>query len=94
MSRSLSRPPSAADVETLLNQGRALHAQGRLPEAFAQYQAALAAAPEHPDALHLVGVAYLGLGQAAFGTAFLRRAIARKPDDGDFRVNLANALAR
>jgi len=94
MSRSPQRTARAVDVERALNLGRALHAQGRVQDAFAHYQAALAAAPEHPDALHLIGVAYLGLGQADFGIAFLRRAIARKPDDGDFRVNLAQALAR
>jgi len=90
----MAPPGRVVDVQHLLDEGRALHAQGRLKDAFARYQSALAAAPEHPDALHLVGVAYLGLGRADFGTAFLRRAIARKPDDADFRVNLANALAR
>jgi len=63
-------------------------------EAFARYQAALIAAPDHAEAMHLLGVAYLGMGQAQLGTAFVRRAIERRPDVADYRINLATAVAQ
>jgi tetratricopeptide (TPR) repeat protein len=85
---------AAADPERLLDEGRVLHAAGRLNDAFARYQAALAAAPEHPDALHLLGVAYLGLGQVHWGVAFLQRAIRQRPDAAAYHANLATALAQ
>ena len=81
------------DVTLLLNEGRALHARGRVNEAFARYQAALVAAPEHPDALHMLGVAYLSMGHALLGMAFVRKAIAHRPEVADYRLNLATALA-
>ncbi|HET7793500.1 MAG TPA: DUF6445 family protein [Rhizobacter sp.] len=90
---SSPRSGSPADVAALLNQGRALHAQGRVGDAFSRYQAALAAEPRHADALHLLGVAYLSLGQVALGLSFVRKAIAERPDDADFHLNLATALA-
>ena len=95
--RAVRAAPAAAhpvDAQALLVRGRALHAQGRLSEAFALYQAALSAQPENAEALHLLGVAYLGLKQPALGIAFVRRAIARQPDAPDFRMNLATALAQ
>ena len=93
--RPVRAAPAAAhpvDADAALAQGRALHAQGRLSEAFSLYQAVLSAQPENPDALHLLGVAYLGLRQPALGIAFVRRAIARRPDAADYRMNLATAL--
>lgn len=97
------RPPSSGvppaptkrspDPTPLLDEGRTLHAQGRLAEAFSRYQAAYAQAPQHPEVLHLLGLAYLGMGQPAIGMAFVRQAIERDPQAADFRANLATALA-
>ena len=89
-----ARAAQSVDVSQLLADGRELHSQGRVNEAFARYQAALAAAPEHGEALHLLGVAYLSMGHAQLGTAFVRRAIERSPDVADYRINLATALTR
>lgn len=83
-----------ADVGALLDQGRALHGRGRLGEAFDCYQAAMRAAPDDAEVLHLIGVAYLGLGQPQLGLAFIRRAIARRPGAADYHVNLGIELAR
>jgi len=92
--RAVPATPRPVDAAALLSQGRTLHAQGRLNEAFTRYQAVLAAEPENAEALHLMGVAYLGLGQPALGIAFVRRAIARRPDAADYRMNLATALVQ
>lgn len=72
----------------------ALHARGLVNEAFARYQAALVAAPEHPEALHLLGVAYLSMGHAPLVVAYVRKTIAHQPEVADYRLNLATALAQ
>lgn len=87
------RVPTGGGSTALLDQGRALHAQGRLAEAFGRYQAAYAQTPQHPEVLHLLGLAYIGMGQQAIGMAFVRQAIERDPQAADFRANLATALA-
>jgi tetratricopeptide (TPR) repeat protein len=95
--RCAARPPVAAkdvDVKKLLDEGRALHAQGRVNDAFVCYQAALRAAPDDAEALHLTGVAYLSMGLAPLGIGFIRRAIDRRPDVAAYRVNLATSLAQ
>ena len=92
-----SRAPGPARIDPaqrLLNEGRALQGQGRIQEAFSRYQSAVAAAPEHPEALHLLGVAYVALGHAPVGIAFMRRAIDRSPDTAEFRARLATAEAQ
>ena len=89
---SPSRPVADKRLQ-LLNEGRALHAQGRIQDAFSRYQAAVMAAPEDAEALHLLGLAYLGLGQAQVGIAFVRRAIERSPGTAEYRANLATAEA-
>jgi tetratricopeptide (TPR) repeat protein len=89
-----ARAAQSVDVNDLLADGRVLHSQGRVNEAFARYQAALIAAPDHAEALHLLGVAYLSMGHARLGIAFVRRAIERSPDVADYRVNLATAVAQ
>ncbi|MDY0746205.1 DUF6445 family protein [Paucibacter sp. R3-3] len=81
----------AGDPQRLLDEGRRLHAQGRVQDAFARYQAALIAAPDDADAMQLLGLAYLGLGQGQVGIAFVRRAVERRPGSAEFRANLANA---
>jgi tetratricopeptide (TPR) repeat protein len=85
---------STSSADTLLAQGRELHARGQLQAAFSHYQQALALQPEHPEALHLSGLAYLGLGQGMIGIALMRKAVALRPEDADFRLNLGRALAQ
>ena len=77
----------------LLTEGRALLAQGKAAEAFARCQAAYGQAPGDPQVLHLLGVAYIGVGQPDIGMATIRRAMAADPQAAEFRRNLATALA-
>jgi tetratricopeptide (TPR) repeat protein len=84
--------PLRLDLDQSLAQGRRLHAQGRVGEAFACYQSAHRAAPDHADAMHLLGLAYIGLGHAPVGLTFLRRSIERDPGAVLYRSNLATAL--
>lgn len=55
--------PNNADAYTML--GYALRRQGRIDEAFAAYERALAIDPKHRGALEYLGVAHLMAGQAA-----------------------------
>ena len=60
-----------------LESGMRAHNQGNIESAKAAYQRALALTPDHPDALHLLGVALLQLGETAPAVDYLERA-ARK----------------
>jgi len=78
----------------LLNDAYAAHQAGRLAEAMRGYRRVLKAAPDHPDALHLLGIALLRSNDAKEAIAPLRRAARLKPDDAAVRLNLGNALAQ
>jgi tetratricopeptide (TPR) repeat protein len=91
--RAPSAPPPTADPQSLIDASRTLLAQGKVAEAFAHCQAAYGLAPGHPQVLHLLGVAYIGVGQSDIGMAYIRRAIATDPQAAEFRRNLATALA-
>ncbi len=71
----------------------AAHRQaGRLAEAGAICRQILAQEPNHPDALHLLGVTTVQLGQADAGIELIRRAIAINPGAADYHNNLGIAL--
>ena len=80
----------AAALE-LVRQGFALHQAGRVGEASALYDRALAVAPGLFDALHLRGVAACQAGRHAEGLPFLERAVAARPGDAAARGNLVLA---
>lgn len=69
-----------------------LHKQGYLDAAGEIYERVLAAEPEHPDALHLLGLALHQRGRHDEALALLRRAVARAPASADARNNLGNLL--
>jgi protein O-GlcNAc transferase len=70
----------------------ALHADGQLDAAAAEYRRALALDESMPDAWY--GLGCIELGRQAYGEAAgcLRRAIALRPDLADWRFNLGKAL--
>ena len=71
-----------------------LHQLGRLDEAAAHYERALAAAPEDPDALHGAGLLLLQSGATERAIELLRGAAERRPDDPALQHNLAAALGQ
>jgi predicted TPR repeat methyltransferase len=83
-------PPSAA-VGALLAQAIALHRSDRLREAEPLYAAVLAAQPDHPDALHFLGVLKHRQGASGEAVALIRRALALAPSP-DAHNNLGNVL--
>ena len=66
------------------------HQAGRMIEAAQRYQAILASAPRHPDALHYLGVLLHQLGQSEDALSMLQRALRYAPDYVEARNNLGN----
>lgn len=52
----------------------------------------LTQAPEHPDALHLLGLIAQANGDLALAEAHIRRALTARPQEAMFHYNLANVL--
>jgi tetratricopeptide (TPR) repeat protein len=71
----------------------AAHQAGRLAQARASYEAVLGRAPDHFDALHMLGVAVVQCGEAAAGAELIERATRIAPDVAAAHVNLAMALS-
>lgn len=84
-----ARPPGS---EAALGEGFRLHQAGDLEGAAARYEALLERAPDHPDALHLLGVTRYQRGDFAGAESLIRRAIERNPGAASYHSNLGNAL--
>jgi tetratricopeptide (TPR) repeat protein len=80
------------DVPATLQLAIAQHQAGRLAEAQQLYRQILTQYPQHPDALHLLGVAALQLGRTDDAITLIRQAIAANPSAAPFHANLAEAL--
>jgi protein O-GlcNAc transferase len=65
---------------------------GRLPEAEAIYRQILQSKPDHPDALHLLGMVAHQAGNGAIAVELISRAIRIKPSEAMYRNNLGMAL--
>jgi predicted TPR repeat methyltransferase len=76
----------------LLAEALALHRAGRLGEAEPLYAAVLAQSPDHPDALHFLGVLRHRQGASGEALALIRRSLALAPDNADAHNNLGNVL--
>lgn len=86
-------PPSAdSTIETALDEALALHRQGALTQAEAAYRALLRREPDHPRALHLLGVLLQQCGRHAQSVDLLAAAAQSRPDDAEIQGNLGVAL--
>jgi predicted O-linked N-acetylglucosamine transferase (SPINDLY family) len=95
-----SRPPGTAATAAaapgaaeLVGGGLKLHQAGRWAEAEACYRQALAAEPDHADALHLLGVIAYQVKRADLAVELIGRAIERNDGNAIYFSNLGNALA-
>ncbi|MFN8011590.1 MAG: tetratricopeptide repeat protein [Holophagaceae bacterium] len=82
----------AETLASLLARGLDHHRAGRVDLAEASYRQALARSPGDGEAMHLLGLARLGRGDAQEATAWLRKACAARPDDPQAAYNLGTAL--
>lgn len=84
--------PQVLTADDALRLATALHQQGRLSDAEAIYRCLLEAVPEHPGALHFLGVLRHQLGHDEEGLSLLRRALQVDPSYADAHCNLGNVL--
>lgn len=75
-----------------LEQAVALHKAGKFKEAEPLYSNILESAPEHFDALHMLGVLYLQTRRNADALALITRAVAANPGSAAALNNQGNAL--
>src|SRR5258708_26217387 len=94
----MQAPSDRADIGnrpaagSALQQAVALHRSGRLREAEPFYATVLAAEPDHPDALHFLGVLRHRQGASTKAVALIRRSLALAPANADAHNNLGNVL--
>lgn len=79
-------------IAALVEDGLTHYRAGRLGEAAVAFKAVLRAAPEHPDALHLLGVVAHDAGDNGTALKLIERAIRAKPASPTFHNNLGIVL--
>ena len=90
--RASGRGGTVAKDSSRLAQAVAHHQAGRLAEAEQGYRAVLSADPQHPDALHLLGVLSLQSGRADEAVTLIGKALERSKGVADYWDNLGSAL--
>lgn len=84
-------PVSASHAEAIRN-ALAHHQAGRLPQAEAIYRQVLQAQPDHPDALHLLGMIAFQIGRPDVAAEFVEKAIRVHPSDPAYHQDFGNVL--
>ena len=87
-----AQKPAAAALQAKLNQGMALHRQGKLADAERCYGEVLQRQPTHFDALHLLGVIARQTRRTERGVELIKRAIGLNSNVAEAHSNLGNAL--
>ncbi len=85
-------PPSPFNIAQTVQDAVALHQQGRLREAEKLYARVLKAAPEHFDALHLLGLVKAQSGHMGEAYRLMSAALTINSQAPDALMNLANVL--
>src|SRR5574343_1827770 len=85
---SSSSSENAVALAARFQAALASHQQGQLLQAKAGYEAVLQDDPEHFDARHLLGVAYLGLQQLDDARQQIAQALSLRPDNSDACYNM------
>lgn len=83
---------ASGSMAALLQAALDAHGRGDLQAARDGYEAVLRQVPDHPDALHLLGVLADQQGNPGEAVALIGRAIARAPQVAVYHGNLGNAL--
>ncbi len=82
----------SGNLQPILQQATALHQAGRLAEAQSLYRQILASNPNHPDALHLLGVLAHQTGQPVPAETLIRRALTLQPQAAAYHNSLGHVL--
>ena len=86
------RTPRPALIGKDLEAGLAQHKAGHRDRAEALYRKVLRRAPNHPDALHLLGVIAIERGRHEYAIQLISRALGEVPRFPDAHQNLGNAF--
>ncbi|HEV8518186.1 MAG TPA: tetratricopeptide repeat protein [Burkholderiales bacterium] len=89
---SSSTVSGARPVPDALQAAIAHHQAGRLSQAEAHYLKILEVEPNHPDALHYLGVIASQAGKHAIAAEFINKAIRANPSSPTYHNNLGNVL--
>lgn len=93
---TITKPPAGSALpsaaELWLGQGLRLHQRGDLAGAKAQYNALRQAQPDHPEAMHLLGVVACQQEDYSQAVELIGRAVGLQPDNAAFLLNYGNAL--
>lgn len=85
-------PPAELSLDEALQLAIRLHQQDKFEAAKSVYQRILEVAPDHPDALCLLGVTEHQTGNSETALQLIRRAIELSPSFGGYHLNLGNVL--
>src|SRR5271168_2890469 len=88
----MTKARRAAGLMRTVRAGFAHHQAGRLDRAEALYRKALIKAPDHADALHLLGVVAYQCGRIGPAIQLIERALPALPALPDAHLNYGNAL--
>jgi predicted O-linked N-acetylglucosamine transferase (SPINDLY family) len=90
----MSKSPSASKLtaEQYVNSGLIHHQAGRLDKANEDYQQALSLNPDHPDALHLLGMLAHQVGDNELAVDLINLAIHGSPTFPNYHCNLGTVL--
>jgi protein O-GlcNAc transferase len=88
----MAESPQSPDIGTMLQSAVEFHQRGQLAQAEALYRAILDRAPEHFDALHLLGVIAYQLRNFDAAMLLIGRALRVNPQDASAHSNIGNAL--
>ncbi|MBX3461784.1 MAG: tetratricopeptide repeat protein [Planctomycetes bacterium] len=91
--RAYEHALGSGNAEAHFNLGNCLYALRRRGDAAAQFEAAVAAAPDYAEAWNNLGIVRGELGDRDGSIAALRRSLALVPHYADAHYNLAEALA-
>lgn len=80
-------------IHSELERAAAAHRAGQFADAAAAYESVLAREPNHPDALHLLGLAKHQSGDSDRGIELIQRAVELNPHAADFHANLAGIFS-
>lgn len=82
----------APNLQDLIDLALQHHSAGRFPEAESIYKQTLKAHPDHPDALHLLGVIAHQVNKNEIAVDFISKALAINPNFAEAHNNLGSAL--
>lgn len=92
MTTSTHQPAGDETSQIRLKQAVEFHQKGNLPQAEAIYLEILGRRPDHPDALHLLGVLAAQTGDHERAVALIGQAIRSDPGNANYRNTLGNSL--